>query len=284
MYFASRIVSRRSAALLSPAVLALGLAGVSAPAAAALDPNLPPSQNFNLANWKLTLPSGSDVLTDVLNSGFEYEPAFYTHPSNGGMVFRTPNIAGTTTNSSYSRSELREMLCPSCSATSDANNWTPEDGGVMNATLRVDRVSTTGDSAKVGRVVIGQIHAPETEVIRLYFHKLPGEARGRLYAGFDDVDNENTYGRNIVPNTGGDGISLGQKFTYRITLADTMLRVRIWANGRTYDYAKRVDSGYRGLNMYFKAGVYNQNNTGDQSDFVKATFFKLTHSHPFPAQ
>jgi len=32
--------------------------------------------------------------------------------------------------------------------------------------------------------------------------------------------------------------------------------------------------------MYFKAGVYNQNNTGTASDYVQATFYSLTHSHP----
>lgn len=28
------------------------------------------------------------------------------------------------------------------------------------------------------------------------------------------------------------------------------------------------------------AGVYNQNNTGTSDDYVQATFYSLTHTHP----
>ena len=41
------------------------------------------------------------------------------------------------------------------------------------------------------------------------------------------------------------------------------------------------DSGYDsgGQYMYFKAGVYNQNSTGDPKDYVQATFYKIENSH-----
>ncbi len=41
------------------------------------------------------------------------------------------------------------------------------------------------------------------------------------------------------------------------------------------------DSGYDIADeyMYFKAGVYNQNNTGNDSDYVQATFYSLVVSH-----
>lgn len=276
----TRIAGRRTAAAFLSSLLFIGAVSQAAQAGT-LSAVAPPSQNFNLANWKLTLPSGSEISTSVLNSGYQHSEAFFTDPRNGGMVFRCPNLAGTTANSTYSRSELREMLCPSCSASADANNFTPEDGGIMVARMRVDHVSTTGSSDKVGRVVIGQIHAPDSEVIRLYYTKRPGEAKGRIYAGMDNVDNENSYSPDIVPNTGGRGIALGEKFLYRIKLVGTRLSVLIRTrDGTEYRYVKDVDPRYRGLNMYFKAGVYNQNNTGDSSDYVQATFFKLTHSHP----
>ena len=31
--------------------------------------------------------------------------------------------------------------------------------------------------------------------------------------------------------------------------------------------------------MYFKAGVYNQNNSGEAADYVQATFYQLENSH-----
>ena len=36
-----------------------------------------------------------------------------------------------------------------------------------------------------------------------------------------------------------------------------------------------VDKDY----MYFKAGVYNQNDTGEADDFVQATFYELETRH-----
>lgn len=274
------IHSRRlPAALLC--VLAFGLT-VSVPSYA-LNTLLPPSGNFDLTHWYLTLPSGSEIDPTTLSNGYTLASVFYTDLRSGGMTFRCPNLAGTTTNSHYSRTELREMLDPlNSSATDDSNNWTTATGGHLKARLRVDRVSTTGDSSKVGRVVIGQIHGPSTEVIRLYYDKKPGEAKGRIYAGMDSTSDVTTWSTDIVSNKNGDGIALGELFTYVIQLKDTRLQVDIVRNSGALvnTYIRNVDSGYRGLNLYFKAGVYNQNNTGTSSDYVQATFYSLTHTHP----
>lgn len=256
--------------------------GGSSPAGASgLDAALAPSRNFDLSNWKLTLPSGKEIQNDQLNAGFEMTQVFYTDAGTGGMVFRCPNIAGTTANSQYSRTELREMLAPEGPAYADANNWTSDTGGTLRATLRIDRVSTTGETKKVGRVIIGQIHGESTtEVIRLYFHKRPDEARGRIYAGLESADGVNSWSPDIVSNAGVSGIALGETFSYEITLAGLSLTVRVVpASGRGVTYQKYIDAGYAGKNLYFKAGVYNQNNTGDVSDYAQATFFALEQTH-----
>jgi len=261
-------------------VSALFSLSVAAPALA-LDAQLPPSGNFDLGNWKLTLPSGSEVMPSVLSSGWTMSNVFYTHPISGGMVFRCPNLAGTTTNSSYSRTELREMLDPGAGTHSDANNWTPEEGGWMKARLKVDRVSTTGDSGKVGRVIIGQIHGPDTEPLRLYYRKKPTEAKGRIYIASETMTGSTSYSTDIVSNKDGGGIALGELFTYEIELQGTRLQVDILRNrGAIVDtYIKDIDPAYKGENLYFKAGVYNQNNTGTSTDYVQATFYSLAHTH-----
>jgi hypothetical protein len=258
------------------------LSFVAAPSFA-LDPILPPSGNFDLTHWYLTLPSSETVDPTTLSHGYTRGNTFYTDSRSGGMVFRCPNIAGTTTNSHYSRTELREMLSPlNSSATDDANNWTPAMGGHMKARLRVDRVSTTGDSAKVGRVIIGQIHGPDTEPARLYFHKKPGEAKGRIYLATETVGGSNSLSTDIVSNKNGDGIALGELFTYVIALKDTRLQIDVIrkSGALVNTYIRYIDPAYRGLNLYYKAGVYNQNNTGTTSDYVQATFYSLTHTHP----
>ena len=45
--------------------------------------------------------------------------------------------------------------------------------GVLEATLKIDHTTTTGELGEVGRFIIGQIHDRHDEPIRLYFRKLP---------------------------------------------------------------------------------------------------------------
>jgi poly(beta-D-mannuronate) lyase len=52
------------------------------------------------------------------------------------------------------------------------------------------------------------------------------------------------------------------------------------ASGVTATSALAIEPGYDDLYLYYKAGVYNQNNTGDSTDYVQATFYSLTHTHP----
>jgi chitodextrinase len=253
----------------------------------------PPSSNFNLTKWKITLPDASEV-QNLTN--YQHNSWFYTDSSTGGMVFVSPNLGGTTQNSSYTRSELREMLNASAGTKSLGNNWVTstsssttkqQAGGVdgtMNATLRVDRVSTTGESGKVGRVVVGQIHGPDTEPIRLYYHKRPSDSKGAIYFGTDDLNNNNTW-VNVIGGPSSlnpsNGIALGQKWSYEIKVVGLKMTVKVTPEGgSTTTVTYNLPSGYNDKYLYFKAGVYNQNNTGDSSDHVKATFFNLTHVHP----
>jgi len=272
--------ARRAPAALLSAVLCTQLACTAVPTQA-LDPLLPPSDNFDLTHWKLTLPSGEEVAPGVLSKGYTLPKVFYTHPVSGGMVFRCPNLAGTTPNSNYSRTELREMLDPDAGTHSDANNWTSAIGGAMKARLKVDRVSTTGEDKKVGRVIIGQIHGPDTEPVRLYFHKKPGEARGRVYIASETMSGSTSWSTDIVGNKDGNGIALGELFTYVISLEGTRLEVEIRRQRGDFidTYIKDIDPAYQGENLYFKAGVYNQNNTGSATDYAQATFYSLTHTH-----
>src|SRR5689334_13702783 len=126
-------------ALAAAGLFSLSLSlSVSAPASAltVLNPLLPPSENFDLTHWYLTLPSALTVDPTTLSNGYTLTRTFYTDLLSGGMVFRCPNLAGTTTNTHYSRTELREMLTPTGDASDDANNWTPATGGRLKARLK----------------------------------------------------------------------------------------------------------------------------------------------------
>lgn len=264
-----------------------------------LDPNAPPGSNFDLSHWKITLPinNAEEHSASELTGGYEHPDWFFTDADTGGMVFKAPNLGDTTGGSSYARSELREMLAPSGSAGAHNNNWvtstsstTTKSGaggvdGTMNATLTVDHVSTTGDSAKVGRVIVGQIHGPSTEVIRLYFHKKPTDTRGAIYFGHD---NPSTGSNTYIPILGdpnnlnpANGILLGQVWSYEIKVVGHTMTVKVTPQGgSTTTVTYTIESGYDNLDVYFKAGVYNQNNTGTSDDYAQATFYSLTHVHP----
>ena len=82
-----------------------------------LNPDAAPSVNFDLSTWKINIPidennddKSDDISVTNLNNGFEDSRFFYT-AEDGGMVFKCP-VEGykTSENTSYTRSELREML------------------------------------------------------------------------------------------------------------------------------------------------------------------------------
>ncbi len=286
----------------------------------------PPSENFDLAKWKITLPIDADgdgkadeISEALLANGWSDERFFYTDPATGGMVFRVFGGNATTPNSRYQRVELREMLragdgtIPTRNAdgTPTMNNWVfssaPEyaqslAGGVdgtLRATLAVNQVTRLGMVNRVGRVIIGQIHAKDAEPFRLYYRKLPINKYGSLYyvherAGQADI---------VVPLVGesGDyaenpenGIALDEVFTYEVSVSSKeidgslhpILDVRVVRDDGTVIDAPPLDmsdSGYSKVDefMYFKAGAYSQNDSEAwrDRDFDQVTFFAVSASH-----
>ena len=265
-----------------PGVVTLGTSsGVVLPSAP-LNAKAPPSMNFDLSNWKLTLPSGEQVSAEALGKGYQREGLFYTDPGSGGMSFRSPNLAGAATPDTVSRTELRQALAMPDAAQNDSQYWTLSAGGTLRARLRVDAVSSTGDEAKVGRIVVGQVHGPATEVVRLYFEKLPSDTKGRVYVGTDKVwMGASAMSEDIISNRSGGGIPLGEAFSYEIRLKGLSLAVIVEPpEGPTAVFTQSIDPGYEGKDLYFEAGVRNQNNTGTAEDFAQATFFSLEVTNP----
>ncbi|MFA0087672.1 polysaccharide lyase family 7 protein [Vibrio sp. E150_011] len=301
--------------------LALVMVGALATSSAYADKTTP-AEVLDLSCWKVTLPvsldngsrptefSEQDIAKGVMNDDY-----FYVNEAKDGVVFRSP-IQGikTSENTKYVRSELREMM--RCGDTSHKtkgvapNNWVfssnvSEDslknaGGVdgnLKATLSVDHVTSTGEIWQQGRVIIGQIHAPDDEPVKIYYRKLPNHETGSLWIshepnGGDDITfpmigptTPNYWkqsGKDIQPSY-DDGIALGEKFSYEIDVVGSDMTVTVSREGKP-DVVQKVDmqnSGYELADqwMYFKAGVYNQNRSGDADDYVQATFYNLEVSH-----
>lgn len=285
-----------------------------------LDPNAPPWENFDLSQWSLDTPAPRDNSPCRAERTWDYQwdgnnpldassaPFFFTH-SDGGMRFVT-RIDGETTSSSctsgFVRSELREMLRNGDRSIDDTgvtkNNWAlgyqPSGSGwggrngTLNATLRVNKVTTSGRSNQVGRVIIGQIHADDDEPLRLYYRKRVGQTKGCIYFAHE-IRNGSDVDRFMIGNescTSGpsNGIELNELFSYTITNRGAEITVTVRrgdADGPVIATEtinmNSLNSGYDRSDewMYFKAGAYTQNNSGNGSDGDIVTFYRLSKTH-----
>ena len=284
-----------------------------------LDPNAEPWENFDLSDWALDSPAQrpNDECRAVRIEENDYDeipgsdtrPYFFTH-TDGGMRFVSP-VGGATTNDrcdrGFPRSELREQLrrgnTDISTTGANGNNWAlgyqPSNdahggrNGRLAATLRINRVTTTGDGLHPGRTIIGQIHASDDEPARLYYRKCPDAEFGSIYLeheinGGSDVTFNLLGSERCEGNGPSNGIRLGELFSYEIINQDEFIIVNIIRGDEDGEVIASVtvdmddeDSGYDERNewMYFKAGVYTQNNTGDDEDTDIATFYRLSNTH-----
>ncbi|WP_434940590.1 polysaccharide lyase family 7 protein [Shewanella sp. HL-SH8] len=290
-----------------------------------LDPSKAPAQNFDLSKWKITLPElaqegksngkALEIDKNQLSSAadpYVHPQWFYTDQHTGAMIFVAPNKAPTTPNSKNTRSELRAMLAEQYDQLS--NNFVVAShpnaskygaiGGRLTAQLSVDHVSTSGDPAMNGAfgVVIGQIHAPDNEPLKIQYRKLPEHEFGSLSWNYelnplpklqDATDSKgikyrqdirhDVFGKNDI-RAGGpepkEGIKLGEIFAYDVNVKGNTMHLTFTKNPGTaneiiktfaVDLAKghyeghEVDQGYKNDWMYYKAGAYNQCNTQKSS-------------------
>jgi len=275
-----------------------------------LNPNAAPQDNFDLTRWALDTPAGrpgdsdraerinEDEYDDISDASAQF---FYTAP-DGGLRFETRiDGAKTSSGTSFVRSELRGMLRAGnrdiSTTGANGNNWAlgyqPGGGdhgareGTLDATLAVNKVTTTGNGIHVGRTIIGQIHASDDEPLRLYYRKAAGDTHGCIYASHE-IRNGDDIDFDIIGNEKCDdpsnGIELNELFSYEIIQEDEFIHVVIRRGdrngsviGRTTIDMDELDSGYDVADewFYFKAGAYTQNNTGDGSDGDIITFYRL---------
>lgn len=298
--------------ILSTAILAI----LSAPAFAA---EKTPQDVLDFSCWKTTLPidtegdgRASEIEEKGLAAGYQHSDHFYVNEAGDGVVFSSP-VKGvlTSKNTTYTRSELREMnRCGDTAINTrgvNKNNWVFSSApkadhekaagvdGQMDAVLSVDEVTTTGEIWQQGRVIVGQIHANDDEPVKIYYRKMPKDELGSVWIVHETNGGDETsyplLGTNIPdywtqdqePVSPTDGIKLGEKWGYQIKVVGNELSVTIRRDGKEdiTQVVDMTDSKYDVGDqfMYFKAGVYNQNKSGDESDRATATFYELSVTH-----
>lgn len=221
--------------------LALLLALASANAGAAA---------IDLSHWKLTIPEAAgfsdkpkELDPDALRS---YSSEWFHAAPDGGLVFRAPVGGAHTAHSHYARSELREQLVPG----NNKVNWTSSDHALLSATLKVNEVPPA-----TGRIIIGQIHGKDAvPLLKISYERNAENPDGVLYGKFvvapkAEGDEASETNEKCILRT---GIPLGERFSYTIEVAAETLSFSA-PGGQT---CTRSLAAWRGVPLYFKAGVY----------------------------
>jgi hypothetical protein len=196
-----------------------------------------PSDIVDLQGWKLTLPinNAQDINQPELSI---YESSYFNHlPDCTALVFKTPIGGMTTPNSSYPRTELREMTSDGTKVAS----WSATSG-----THEMDwRVAVDSAPSAKPQLVVGQVHDAEDDVVQVMY---------------DGEDRTITY-RWLGKST-GDLVSEYQLGTYvDLKIVVSGGAFNLYANGELKASHSRPSTG-----MYFKAGSYPQSNPGRGDD------------------
>jgi hypothetical protein len=249
-------MKRTQRILLAAAVAGAFVPGFSTAAEAATPACSHPADVLDLANWKETLPTGSEGKPTEVSQPklktFSADPWFTTAAGCTGVQFRAAVNGVTTSGSSYPRSELREM------AGGDQASWSTTEG---TSTLTVD-TSVTHLPADKPQVVVAQIHDSEDDVT---VFRLEGS---KLYV---------TKGNETHYKLADGNYQLGTRFTVRFVAAGG--RISAFYNG-----TKVADFAEESSGDYFKAGVYTQANCDKSSpcsteNYGETVVYGLTVAH-----
>jgi hypothetical protein len=248
--------------------------------------------HIDLNNWKVTLPIGNPtevVPPAILNyaTNETLRPFFYNDSTDGSLVFYTYPGA-TTTNTSYSRTELREQMVPG----SNSTNWTFAQGGRMRGTLKMDEISRDNTN-KEHRTIIMQIHGRLTNaqkaaigvsdnnappMLKIYW------AFGRVRVLTKVLKDPTATGNAILPTSAWEdrgGVYFDEyvnydKFTLEIVASDGRMEITLNDN-QTLVYDDIHVQKWGVFENYFKAGNYLI--TTDNGAFARVKYYDLEVTH-----
>ncbi len=219
---------------------------------------------IDLATWNLSVPVGSPpytVETTKLVQGFKDQ---YFHSNSGTLFFWSPVTGTRTENAKYARTELRETY-----SNGTLRNWYyPDADNFLRATLAVKQVPSSG------KIVIGQIHAFQSQkpMVKVEYQYDTSSDTGDIVAKVR-MRPDDDESRVITVAT---GVKLNQEFSYLIHLSPGGA-LGISAAG--YQWDTDISEKWRVKPLYFKAGVYVQDNSGYTSEGGKVMFSKLDIDH-----
>ncbi len=255
---------------------------------------------IDFTNWKVTLPvdannNGSPdeyQPVDLVNGGYRtleaVKPYMYDDQTDKSIVFYTfPRQS--TANSSYSRTELRELILPSNSRV----NWSLETGGTMVGRLKMLDISKDNISSReYHRTIVMQIHGilSIADVAKLNASSNNGPPLIKIYwedgyiwafkkslvdittSGDDLLDTSRDTWVDEKRNMGYVGFDA---FNFRITASTGKLELQL--NNDSPVIYQDISMAKWPFENYFKAGNYL--NTTDAGAFARVKYFSLSVTH-----
>lgn len=263
--------------------------------------NTPEYASIDFSHWKVTLPVDEDNNGSpdeykppvLVNYGYQtidaVKPFMFDDTSDKSIVFYTyPDIS--TTNSSYSRTELRELINPN-----DAKeNWTLSESGTMTGKLKMVDVSenTDGSSYDHPKVIIMQIHGIISieDMNEHGFSSNNGPPLlkmtwidGNLWAYKKSLVNENTEGDDLLINSSDIWSDIKHNMGYvgyepfDLQIIATEGKLEIKLNDDQPLIYQDISLDKWPFENYFKAGNYL--GTTHPDAFSKVKYYELTVTH-----
>ncbi|TVZ58648.1 alginate lyase [Flavobacteriaceae bacterium MAR_2010_105] len=253
--------------------------------------------DIDLSHWSVTTPALNDKgrattvePPEILNYGTDERliPYMYNDSTDGSLVFYAYPSEGTTANTKYSRSELREQMEPG----NNNVNWTFAQGATLKGKLAMEEV-TKDNNGKYHRVIIMQIHGRLTDeqrdligqkdnnappILKIYWDK------GKIRVKTKVLKNPSLTGDVLLHEEAWDddeGFNFEQevgfrKFILEVKVSDGKMVVIL--NNSEYKVYENIHMRKWGIfENYFKAGNYFQSR--DEGAYAKVKYYSLEVKH-----
>ncbi|MFY9241488.1 MAG: polysaccharide lyase family 7 protein [Polaribacter sp.] len=252
---------------------------------------------IDLSHWKVTLPVTKEdgkpyeidppEILDFAKNEIA-KPYMYIDSTKGAIVFHAMPTDSKTSNTKYTRSELREQMIPG----NNNKNWTFADGAYMKGKIEMEEVSKDANG-KYHIVIIMQIHGRLTNEQRDLIGQKDNNAppilkiywdQGRIRIKSKVLKNVNAAGNLLLLEDiwdNDEGYNFEQKvdfrkFTLEVKVSDGKMVIVL--NGSEFKVYDSIHIKKWGIfENYFKAGNYFQST--DEGSYAKVNFYELEVSH-----
>jgi len=248
--------------------------------------------DIDLNNWKVTLPIGNPTSVrppEILNYATNevLKPYMYNDSIEGALVFYTKPGA-TTTNTKYSRTELREQIVSG----SDHYNWTFKQGGNIKGRLRMDAISKD-NNGNPHRTIVMQIHGRLTDEQRDLIGQKDNNAppimkiswlNGYVRLNSKKLKNPNAQVPEVLHTDAWDNDD-GYTFPYKVGYEPFTIEIDVQDGQMEVVLNDSYRRMYKGNDFekwgifenYFKAGNYLSST--DSNAFARVKYYTLEVKH-----